>query len=102
MTALYDFVAQAEGDLSFSAGDRIELIKRTDSEEDWWTGKLAGVEGVFPGKSLSLCFLKGRVKLKNLGKKRLICMFFCFRKLCAGMRTGNDRAKYRFDVENWR
>ncbi|MBW0539401.1 hypothetical protein O181_079116 [Austropuccinia psidii MF-1] len=49
VTALYDFAAQAEGDLSFSAGDRIELIKRTESEEDWWTGKLNGVEGIFPG-----------------------------------------------------
>lgn len=49
VTALYDFVAQAEGDLSFSAGDRIELIKRSDSEEDWWTGKLNGVQGIFPG-----------------------------------------------------
>lgn len=50
MTAVYDFVAQAEGDLSFSAGDKIELVKRTDSEEDWWTGRLNGVEGVFPDK----------------------------------------------------
>ncbi|KAG0142334.1 hypothetical protein CROQUDRAFT_662630 [Cronartium quercuum f. sp. fusiforme G11] len=49
VTALYDFVAQAEGDLSFSAGDKIELIKRSESEEDWWTGKLNGIEGVFPG-----------------------------------------------------
>ncbi|KAI8448751.1 hypothetical protein BY996DRAFT_8415918 [Phakopsora pachyrhizi] len=49
VTALYDFQAQAEGDLSFSAGDRIELVKRTESEEDWWTGRLNGVEGVFPG-----------------------------------------------------
>ncbi|PLW16008.1 hypothetical protein PCANC_16595 [Puccinia coronata f. sp. avenae] len=49
VTALYDFVAQADGDLSFSAGDRIQLVKRTDSEQDWWTGKLNGVEGIFPG-----------------------------------------------------
>lgn len=54
VTALYDFAAQAAGDLSFSAGDRIELLKRTDSEEDWWTGRLNGVEGIFPGNYVQL------------------------------------------------
>ncbi|KAK4057001.1 BAR adaptor protein Hob1 [Microbotryomycetes sp. JL221] len=49
VTALYDYTAQADGDLSFAAGDRIELVKRTESSEDWWTGRLNGVEGVFPG-----------------------------------------------------
>jgi amphiphysin len=49
VVALYDFVAQADGDLSFNAGDRIELVEKTDSAEDWWTGKLNGVQGVFPG-----------------------------------------------------
>lgn len=50
VTAVYDFDAQAEGDLSFRAGDRIELVKKTDNQEDWWTGRLNGQEGVFPGK----------------------------------------------------
>ncbi|KAG8926158.1 hypothetical protein FRC02_009174 [Tulasnella sp. 418] len=49
VTALYDFEAQAEGDLSFRVGDKIELIERSDSAEDWWTGKLNGQQGVFPG-----------------------------------------------------
>ncbi|KAH6917158.1 hypothetical protein BKA70DRAFT_324700 [Coprinopsis sp. MPI-PUGE-AT-0042] len=49
VTALYDFDAQAEGDLSFRAGERIELVKKTDSQEDWWTGRLNGQEGIFPG-----------------------------------------------------
>lgn len=51
VSAVYDFEAQAEGDLSFRAGDRIELVKKTDSQEDWWTGRLNGQEGVFPGGS---------------------------------------------------
>lgn len=50
VTALYDYTAQADGDLSFAAGDRIELVKKTESTEDWWTGRLHGVEGVFPGE----------------------------------------------------
>ncbi|KIK70350.1 hypothetical protein GYMLUDRAFT_32353 [Collybiopsis luxurians FD-317 M1] len=49
VVALYDFNAQADGDLSFNAGDRIEIVERTASTEDWWTGKLNGVQGVFPG-----------------------------------------------------
>ncbi|KAK2461738.1 hypothetical protein APHAL10511_006201 [Amanita phalloides] len=49
VVALYDFAAQTEGDLSFNAGDRIELVERTASSEDWWTGRVNGRQGVFPG-----------------------------------------------------
>jgi hypothetical protein len=35
--------------LSFSTGDRIEIVERTGSAEDWWTGKCNGQQGVFPG-----------------------------------------------------
>ena len=49
VVALYDFEAQADGDLSFKTGDRIEVVEKTPSSEDWWTGKLNGVQGVFPG-----------------------------------------------------
>jgi amphiphysin len=51
VVALFDFEAQAAGDLSFSVGDRIELVERTGSAEDWWTGRVDGRQGVFPGKS---------------------------------------------------
>lgn len=57
VVALYDFQAQADGDLDFKTGDRIELIERTPSQEDWWTGKLNGKQGVFPGEcEFSLTF----------------------------------------------
>ena len=49
VTALYDFAAQADGDLSFSAGDVIEIVQRTQNENEWWTGKLRGKQGQFPG-----------------------------------------------------
>ncbi|KAF8525245.1 BAR-domain-containing protein [Hysterangium stoloniferum] len=49
VVALYDFQAQADGDLDFMTGDRIEIVERTPSQEDWWTGKLNGRQGVFPG-----------------------------------------------------
>ncbi|EKM83672.1 hypothetical protein AGABI1DRAFT_66540 [Agaricus bisporus var. burnettii JB137-S8] len=69
--ALYDFTAQAEGDLSFNAGDRIELVQRTASSEDWWTGRVNGLEGVFPGK----CCMKTTVNA---------WFELCCRKLCEG------------------
>ncbi|KAJ2553398.1 BAR adaptor protein Hob1 [Coemansia sp. RSA 1933] len=49
VTAIYDYAAQTEGDLAFREGDRIELIERTASKNDWWTGRLNGVKGIFPG-----------------------------------------------------
>lgn len=52
--ALYDFAAQAEGDLSFNVGDRIQIIERSDSQDDWWTGKVNGVSGSFPGSYTQL------------------------------------------------
>lgn len=48
-TALYDFEAQSEGDLSFLNGDTIEIITRTQNENEWWTGKVRGKSGQFPG-----------------------------------------------------
>ncbi|GMK55211.1 hypothetical protein CspeluHIS016_0202670 [Cutaneotrichosporon spelunceum] len=53
-TAIFDYEAQAQGDLSFSAGDRIEIVERTDSAEDWWTGKVNGRQGIFPGNYTQL------------------------------------------------
>ncbi|KAI8390053.1 hypothetical protein BD560DRAFT_379775 [Blakeslea trispora] len=47
--ALYDYDAQADGDLSFRKDDKIELVERTRDANDWWTGKLRGAVGVFPG-----------------------------------------------------
>ncbi|KAJ7226087.1 hypothetical protein GGX14DRAFT_423794 [Mycena pura] len=49
VVALYDFQAQADGDLSFNVGDRIEVVERAKSAEDWWTGRVNGRQGVFPG-----------------------------------------------------
>lgn len=54
VTALYDYEAQAEGDLSFTAGDTIEIISRTDNTNEWWTGRVGVKQGQFPG-TLKLC-----------------------------------------------
>ncbi|KAJ3048716.1 hypothetical protein HK097_010269 [Rhizophlyctis rosea] len=49
VVALYDFEAQAEGDLSFSRDDKIEIVQRTADVNDWWTGRVGGRTGQFPG-----------------------------------------------------
>lgn len=46
--AQYDFAGQGAGDLSFREGDRIKIIKKTNTDQDWWTGELGGVRGSFP------------------------------------------------------
>jgi amphiphysin len=58
VTALYDYEAQAEGDLSFSTGEVIEIITKTDNANEWWIGKIGTRQGQFPG-SYSLLFTFG-------------------------------------------
>ena len=60
-TALYDFEAQSEGDLSFLANDTIEIITRTQNENEWWTGKVRGKQGQFPGTFQKIIVVVGRV-----------------------------------------
>ncbi|PKY00780.1 protein hob1 [Aspergillus campestris IBT 28561] len=54
VTALYDYEAQAHGDLSFSAGQVIQIIHRTDNTNEWWTGRVDGREGQFPANYVQL------------------------------------------------
>jgi amphiphysin len=55
VTALYDYEAQAEGDLSFLTGDVIEIVSRTQNENEWWIGKVRGKQGQFPGTFRCCC-----------------------------------------------
>ena len=52
--ALYGFEGQGEGDLTFREGDRIKVVKKTESMDDWWDGELRGVKGVFPANYCKL------------------------------------------------
>ena len=63
VTALYDYAAQAEGDLSFSAGDVIEVVTRTGNDNEWWSGRLNGKEGQFPGRFSSFSLFPPRFLL---------------------------------------
>ncbi|ODQ68437.1 reduced viability upon starvation protein [Nadsonia fulvescens var. elongata DSM 6958] len=53
-TALYDYVASNQGDISFRVGDRIQVIQRTENANEWWIGVVNGVQGVFPGNYVQL------------------------------------------------
>ncbi|KAL0576567.1 rRNA-processing protein las1 [Marasmius crinis-equi] len=46
--ALYDFQGVETGDLSFVKGDVITIIQKSDSTDDWWTGKVRDMKGIFP------------------------------------------------------
>jgi len=65
VTALYDYEAQAEGDLSFSTGDVIEIVTRTQNENEWWIGKVHGRQGQFPGESVFLMCLQRLLLIPN-------------------------------------
>ncbi|KCV73177.1 hypothetical protein H696_00720 [Fonticula alba] len=53
--AAYDYQSDTPGDLSFTSGQRIAIIKRTPSQEDWWTGRLDnGQSGIFPANYVVL------------------------------------------------
>ncbi|KAI5938665.1 SH3 domain-containing YSC84-like protein 1 [Manis javanica] len=54
VTALYSFEGQQPGDLNFQAGDRILVISKTDSDFDWWEGKLRGQTGIFPANYVTM------------------------------------------------
>ena len=44
--ALYDIDAEAEDELTFKAGDSIEVLETSD--DGWWKGRINGKEGLFP------------------------------------------------------
>ncbi|KAI1101447.1 hypothetical protein F4804DRAFT_11620 [Jackrogersella minutella] len=46
--AQYTFTGQSAGDLSFREGDRIKIVKKTGTDQDWWVGEIDGVRGSFP------------------------------------------------------
>lgn len=96
VTALYDYEAQAHGDLSFSAGDVIEIVQRTDNQNEWWTGRVDGREGQFPGKFLILhCWLYTATNHRPSKLRPIQLIRFSFRAIC---RFLSRSCECRFDV----
>lgn len=52
--ALFTFEGQQGGDLSFRKGDIITIVKRSESRDDWWTGRKSGSEGIFPANYVEI------------------------------------------------
>lgn len=52
--ALYSFAGEESGDLPFRKGDVIIILKKSDSQDDWWTGRVNGREGIFPANYVEL------------------------------------------------
>lgn len=44
--ALYDFNGEQSGDLSFREGDIITIVQKSQSQDDWWTGRIGGRQGI--------------------------------------------------------
>ena len=52
--ALYNFKAEMKCDLEFRKGQVIYVITRTDSQQDWWEGKLEDRVGIFPANYVKM------------------------------------------------
>lgn len=52
--ALYTFKGEQSGDLPFRKGDVITILKKSESQDDWWTGRNNGQEGIFPANYVEL------------------------------------------------
>uniref|UniRef100_A0A3Q1HQ25 SH3 domain-containing YSC84-like protein 1 n=1 Tax=Acanthochromis polyacanthus TaxID=80966 RepID=A0A3Q1HQ25_9TELE len=54
VTATHPYTGEQPGDLSFVPGDRITVITQTESQYDWWEGRLEdGRVGIFPANFVS-------------------------------------------------
>ncbi|NXR78030.1 SH3Y1 protein, partial [Pycnonotus jocosus] len=54
VTALYSFEGQQPGDLTFKAGDKITVTTKTNSQFDWWEGRIGGKTGIFPANYVAI------------------------------------------------
>ncbi|KAI8343432.1 hypothetical protein BC941DRAFT_411372, partial [Chlamydoabsidia padenii] len=52
--ALFNFAGQQDGDLPFKKGDTIVIVKKTDTQQDWWTGEIGSRKGIFPANFVEL------------------------------------------------
>ncbi|KAG0180412.1 hypothetical protein DFQ29_000705 [Apophysomyces sp. BC1021] len=47
--ALFNFAGEQDGDLPFRKGDVIIVTKKTNTQNDWWTGKIGSRQGIVSG-----------------------------------------------------
>ncbi len=56
MTAIYEYTAQFDEELSFPEGALIDLLRTDDNgiDDGWWEGQYQGRVGVFPSVVVEL------------------------------------------------
>ncbi|KAH7312310.1 hypothetical protein B0I35DRAFT_356157 [Stachybotrys elegans] len=52
--AMFNFDADQPGDLGFKKGEIITVLKKTDSDNDWWTGRIGDRQGIFPSNYVKM------------------------------------------------
>ncbi|KAL2203142.1 DUF500 domain-containing protein [Sarocladium strictum] len=52
--AVFTFDADQPGDLGFKKGEVITVLKKTDSDNDWWTGMIGSRHGIFPSNYVKM------------------------------------------------
>ncbi|KAI8088710.1 uncharacterized protein BX664DRAFT_331189 [Halteromyces radiatus] len=52
--ALFNFAGQQAGDLPFKKGDTIVIVKKSETQQDWWTGEIGSRKGIFPANFVEL------------------------------------------------
>ncbi|KAI1106544.1 DUF500-domain-containing protein [Jackrogersella minutella] len=52
--ALFNFEADQPGDLGFKKGEIITVLKKTESDNDWWTGMIGARHGIFPSNYVKM------------------------------------------------
>lgn len=52
--AMFSFAGEQDGDLPFKKGDEITIIQKSNSTDDWWTGRIGNSEGIFPANYVKL------------------------------------------------
>lgn len=52
--AQFTFEADQPGDLGFKKGEVITILKKTTSENDWWTGQIGTRMGIFPSNYVKM------------------------------------------------
>ena len=52
--AMYSFRGELPCDLQFNKGQRIAIITRTATQNDWWEGTVNGKTGIFPANYVQL------------------------------------------------
>ena len=52
--ALYNFRGEMKCDLEFRKGQVIKIITRTDTQNDWWEGRIDDRVGIFPANYVKL------------------------------------------------